>query len=541
MAIDLQKIVTTATGGQSGPMSSANPALNTPTPIPQPQKMSTPVVPATDMGTTAINVPKIDNKGFSFQEKLKQIETSALALKDQLASKKEEEIRMAEINTKKEPRPLDVLKEQMMTTFSEGQGTNQDILDKQNRENEAAKLLNDLNTDMISYAKDTRDEIMRMRQNPEGKTLGALEAEISNFEYNRYNRKDGLADLAIAASYAQGNYQKAASEAQNAVDAEARNYERKMDFFQQMHSMLQNDMTESESQQFQSNLRLYENQVNQFNEAKSTAIERASQQNAPAEVLTAIKNATSIEDIWSNAGQYGEDPTLTLAKDKFAWDRQYAMMSLSLQQQLKAGTLAQEEYTKAQGALAVERDLNKMSDATSRLFGNQAGFDAVTGTVKGRLSGVFGSQSTGGFAGGTVAGSIGGPIGAGIGGILGFGAGALFGMKEAGQQAADFAADMNYLYKANIPEAIRKAKEAGWTGTMTNTDIENIAGGAEALFSLWNPEEGNFGNASPERVKEALTQFRTSIEENKENLFKDPTVKKALLGTGGDEIDNLFQ
>ena len=169
------------------------------------------------------------------------------------------------------------------------------------------KRLNDLTTQITQFDKETKDELYRMSKNPEGKSMGANRASMQNYQYERYARPGGAADMAIEAQFALNDAQFAYEIANNAIQAEERAYDRKIQGLQAIYNMAQNDMSESEQMTYQSDLRLYESRVQQLSLAKQQAMQMASSQGAPQEVVLAIKNATTPEEVWASAGRYGAD------------------------------------------------------------------------------------------------------------------------------------------------------------------------------------------------------------------------------------------
>lgn len=264
----------------------------------------------------------------------------------------------------------DMVQQWMSEMFQEGQSYDPVKVKKDLGYYDAKKLADDLATDLEAYALQTRQEMYRMNQNPEGMLAGALQAEMQNYEWDRYNKKDGLADIAIAARYAQGRYDSVAEIAKDALDREDKMYERKMNYAKDLYTMLGDDMTDKEEAQFTSTLRMQEQATKDFMDTKRTMMERALNNNAPAEVITAIRSATSTESAIASAGKYGIDPNLTLAQDKFKWDRYYQQQMIDIAKTEKEAKITAAEAEEAQNIAAVITDSEKNIAKIDAILGN---------------------------------------------------------------------------------------------------------------------------------------------------------------------------
>lgn len=302
-------------------------------------------IPAATIGTKAPSVPSIQTPP-NLSEQIAKLQTQALSLKETIDARAAQEATALATP----PRPGtnmtnvgDQALQNYLNTVVGGFQMSQEAQGLQTQAAMAGKTAKDLANDITAYAKDTRDAVMQMRRNPEGKLADSLQAQITNFEYDRYNKKDGLADMAIAAQYAQNNAEFAYEIANNAVTAEREQYNSQLRAFKDIFDMSRNDMSESEKLEYQSELRLYENQIESLSASKEAAMQRAAQAGAPEDVVLAIKNATTPEEVWAAAGSYGEDPAMKLAWARFDWERNKYYNDLAIQQQLQAGQIQAEE------------------------------------------------------------------------------------------------------------------------------------------------------------------------------------------------------
>jgi hypothetical protein len=362
---------------------------------------STPAgVSATDIGTTGVNVGTPNNVNAQGNPADKVVD-EALLQKQANQNPEQADKTMDGLGYTGSPNgvsPRDAVTQYMTQLFQEGQGYDPVAIKEAEGVYQAKKMADDLATDLEAYALQTRQEMYRMNQNPEGKLAGALQADMQNYEYDRYNRKDGLADIAIAARYAQGRYDSVMEIANDAIDREEMKYTRQMDFAKNLYTMLGDDMTDSEEAQFTSTLRMQEQATKDFMDTKRTMMERALNNKAPASVIQSIKNATSTEEAMTSAGSYGIDPNLTLAQDKFAWDRYYQQQQLNIAQQAKNMEITAKQAEEAKNISAVITDSQKnmakidaiLGNNDAGIAGNMLGLRSSVGSWQGaRTSGFF--------------------------------------------------------------------------------------------------------------------------------------------------------
>jgi len=224
-----------------------------------------------------------------------------------------------------------------------------------------------------------RHTIQEMRKNPEGKLAGALEADIQNY---KYESNQNLAEMAMELHYANADYEMVYNIAQDAINAQTDKFNQKLSFWGNMYSALKDNMTTEEKMMFESQLRQAEDAGKALMETKSTAMSRAAQANAPVEVMQAIKNAETPEEVWAAAGQYGADPSVGLAQDRFEWEQKKYWLDRALAQQLQAGEVtaqqAVEQSLRTQAVSKVQGEL----DTLNRIVGNTQGIIETAGTSR---------------------------------------------------------------------------------------------------------------------------------------------------------------
>lgn len=319
---DMDMAATASRGGKDlqalSTFMSANPDMTVP------QTATPPTVDATTIGTPALTAPTPPKNAIA--TKLAQIESQALALKETIDQRAAAEAE----GTTAAPGGLtggdtstgtptgmpaapggsfaemgDQALQQYLTQAMGGFELSPEAQQLQTESAQANLAAKNMANDLVAYATSTREEIMRMRQNPEGKSMGAMQAGIANYEYDRYNGKDGYADMAIAAQYALNNAEYAYEIANNAVSAERDQFDSQLQMFKDIFTMSRNDMTQSEQMQYQSMLRMHENTVNNLADAKMAAMKMAQTNGAPEDVILGIKNATTPEEVWQASGSWG--------------------------------------------------------------------------------------------------------------------------------------------------------------------------------------------------------------------------------------------
>lgn len=420
--------------------------------------------------------------------------------------------------------PAGAQRDQILTDMTKLHNSSQSYSPETIRKQEYAadqdKLMNDLNTDITAYSKATRDEVMRMRENPEGKLAGALSAQIENFEYDRYNGKDGLADKAIAAQYALNNAEYANRIAKDAVDAENNFYERQMNYYSKMYTALGNDLTSSEKAMLESDLRIKQFNVENLYNAKTAAMKAAEYHGAPAEVVLGIKNAQSPEEVWMRAGSYGVDPNLSLQRDKFAWDKWLAMERLKLTEAETEGKISKEQAEEQSNLKGALTQANKAYGAVQEALANKVGLNAATGQMKGGLQE--------GFKYGLGASP------------LGFGSGFAYGVVNARNAREDFESDIKQIVAG---QTLGEFSKLGFSlAPVTEKELATVGSMADDLSAAYflNEDGSVILRGSTGEWESNLLEYETQLEATIEALMNDPNIQNAMISTDLEAIEAEF-
>ncbi len=179
-----------------------------------------------------------------------------------------------------------------------------------------------IQNELTAMEKNYRDEVSALKQNPEGKLTGALNAEI-NKATDRYN--NNRANVSIAYNTALGDYQAS----KDAVDLKVQSLKTYNENQLKMYGMIKdevyNDMTESEKVQANNIQREKEAKANLVNDAYARIVETAAQNGASAATLSAIDAAArdpkaTPATIATAAGRYLTDVKATTSSDlKTSW------------------------------------------------------------------------------------------------------------------------------------------------------------------------------------------------------------------------------
>jgi hypothetical protein len=437
---------------------------------------STPVeVNAGDVGTTGLNV---GNKGTDTTSST-FVDTTTNSAEQALVQSQTEQEQTGVTGGNQD---LANIRDWMQQVFVQGQEFDPAKIKEEEGVYAAKEELNAINNKIISEGKATRDRVMEMRQNPEGKLAGALQADIENYTYER---ADYMADLAISQMAAQGNYSGAYEIASDRIKAEEMRYDRQTSFLKDMYTMVQDDMTASEKMVFQSQLSMAEYGQKTYIDAKTTALQRAATNNAPYETLQAIKNAKNMDEVWLAAGQYGVDPEFQLAKDKYYYERDIAYKRLAIENAKNAGDITAKTAEKLIAQANSEAKYNEMLEQIDSALGNTLGFNVATGKVKGAgASALFDWTSAGGY----------------------------FPNKQAQET---FANSIDYVVSNLTTQALAEAKSLGITfGALSNEEMKMLGGAADVLSAAWDRESMTF-RGTPTAIQKALDELYTATEGKK--------------------------
>ncbi len=401
--------------------------------------------------------------------------------------------------------------------------------------------LRNLETQMTQYNKETKDELYRMSKNPEGKSMGANSASMTNYKYERYARPGGAADIAIEAQFALNNAQFAYEIANNAVEAEKYAYESQMQAFKDVYTMSRNDMTDSEKLEYQTQLSLYENQANSFMEAKESALQMAALNGASEETIKAIKNARTVAEIYEVGGSLAVADQLQRRKlqmevDNAALSRKSTLWSMALEGNQEAINelgydprmiVANTPLTQEQMDLNNEAHArNKRDQARVETMSiNDRGLEALTGAITSPVLGGF-------FAGGerelgdlSVAGAA-----AQIPGISN-----VLGATQSLQAARSLTTDLAYVTKNLTIDKFLQLKAEGATfGAMSEGEWTIIGGAASELDNMivWEDETKTkikHINATPTEVKEQLQVIQSQYKSAQLRLDRELLSQKESL------------
>lgn len=371
----------------------------------------------------------------------------------------------------------------LMGVYQEGQLFNPDEIRRQEGVFAQRDIVNKLSEQYDSALVEQRRTIQEMRQNPEGKLVGALNADIENY---KYESDQNLADKAMALHYAREDYQAMYDTAQSAIEAENQRYERQMSFWQTMYTVLGDDMTDSEQAMFNSQLRERENFNTAMYETKSEAARIAGVNGAPADVMAAIKNAQTPQDAWIAAGQYGIDPNLSWQKSRFAAEQKLAWAKYELDAAAKAGDISAETAQKLIAQKQNDAVYANLQENILSAFNNKAGLDVTTGKVKGAMmTSLFDWTGEGG---------------------------GYFPNKMAQEELA---VNMNFITSQSTLNALAEAKARGITfGALSEQEMNTVANSANTLATAWDSESQKF-IGSRATIEKALTDLYNTVSEKK--------------------------
>ena len=378
-------------------------------------------------------------------------------------------------NTTEQLSPRDQALQALMGTFQDQQAFDPTAIKEAEGVYQRQALVNQLSESYDKAIVNQRRTIQDMRQNPEGKLRGALNADIENY---KYESDQNLADKAMQLHYANQDYQSALTIANDAIQAQTDKFDQQMSFFSNMYTLLGNDMTDSEKMMFQSQLSQQEYAFKNLQDAKSQAMQSAGANGAPPEVLSAIKNSQTMEDVWANAGSYGIDPNLSLARDKFYFEKQLALTKLSMEQALKAGDISAETAQKAIAKAEGDKKFAYMEEEINNILMNETGLNVATGKIKGAFkSALFDFTGAGGY----------------------------FPNKLAQE---DLANSMEYVSRNLTTQALADAKAQGITfGALSERELDVLGGSADVLSSAWDSETMTF-RGSPAKIEQSLKDLR---------------------------------
>lgn len=430
----------------------------------------------------------------------------------------------------------------MQQVFVEGQSFDPSKIKTEEGVYTAKDELNAINNEIIAEGKATRDRIMEMRQNPEGKLAGALAAEIENY---KYERADYMADLAISQMAIQGKYDSAVEIASDRIKAEEQRYDRQTQFLKDYYTMLQDDMTEKEKMQFQSQLAISEYTTKNYLDSKKEALRAAQANGAPIDIITGIKNAKTTDDVWAVAGKYGIDPNLQLNRDKFAWDKWYAQQKLDAEKAAADAKITEEQRTDGELVMKTIKQAGNTLTAVREALGNRIGMGAATGVVKGPFGTSLAYAVPGALGGAGLGTAVAPGPGTLLGGFGGFVTGGIVGTVEAEKARKDFENDIRLITSATGLQALN---ELGVKLTpITNFEIDKVtemANQVGASVRVVTNEKTNESTitieGSTEEFQKNLKALETQLTTTIETLSEDPNFSAYLLANDMGSIESVF-
>jgi hypothetical protein len=162
------------------------------------------------------------------------------------------------------------------------------VFDKKER---AKQLENEILSRSQAYEKQIREA----QKNPEGKSWGAMEADVNDL---RRQSAQELADLSIAYKVASDDYAGAWEIAQAKIDAEFEPLQQRLETLKTYYQLAQNDMTESEKMQAQQKIREQESALDFERTKQLKAYEQQIRQSDPLYQAQVRAQEASIANIY---------------------------------------------------------------------------------------------------------------------------------------------------------------------------------------------------------------------------------------------------
>jgi hypothetical protein len=181
-----------------------------------------------------------------------------------------------------------------------------DDLDVAEKKQKAVAISNELD----QLDKDFRDEVSQIRKNTEGKFGGAVEADVAKAQDRYENRR---ANVSLAYKVASGDYQGAEELVTQKIDSLRAQNTQQLQAFNALKDLVYNDLTESEKATLNEQSAIRQNKAKTVEDTYANVLNFASQNKAPASVLSAIDAAAQLPgataaSIMAAAGKYGSDP-----------------------------------------------------------------------------------------------------------------------------------------------------------------------------------------------------------------------------------------
>ena len=216
--------------------------------------------------------------------------------------------------------PVNPAKDDLRSALSSlmGDAGNQSSAENQIRQEqqvyEKKKKATEVSNQLDQMDKAYRDEVKALKENPQGKFGGAVQADV-NAATDRY--ENNRANVALTYKVLAGDYNDAQQIVQDKISSLQAQNAQKIQLYQLAAGAVQNDLTESEKLIVQANLTRKNDEAKLLQTAYASTLSNASVNGAPASVLSAIDAASrapgaTAASVITAAGQYGVDRSAQL-------------------------------------------------------------------------------------------------------------------------------------------------------------------------------------------------------------------------------------
>lgn len=170
------------------------------------------------------------------------------------------------------------------------------------------KAATELANSITQYDKEYRDQVKQLKETFQG-TTGGLQSELNALQDKYQNTR---ANMALSYNVANNDYQGAQEIAQQKIQSLKDTNAAYLETYKLQADAIRNNLSDTESKQLDSQIRMKENNDKAIADAYSTVIQNAAQNRAPASILNAIdvaskKPGATIASINAAAGNYGVD------------------------------------------------------------------------------------------------------------------------------------------------------------------------------------------------------------------------------------------
>ncbi len=171
-----------------------------------------------------------------------------------------------------------------------------------------------ISNELDSLDKGFRDEVTRIKTNPQGKLEAGVQSEINQAQDRYENRR---ANISLAFKVANDDFQGVQETVNAKVNALKDQNAQALQAFQLYSNFVNNDMSESEKQKAQEQFQIKQAKAKTLEDAYAGVLKMATQNKAPASILNAIDTAmqkpnATAASVYAAAGQYATDPSVAL-------------------------------------------------------------------------------------------------------------------------------------------------------------------------------------------------------------------------------------